>query len=409
MKYNISVYDVIIIGAGASGLFAGVQSSDKLKTLIIEHKSKPGLKLLMSGAGRCNITNSKPIREFLPHYGDKQRFISPALLEFTNQDLLQLLHKNSIPTVVDKNGKVFPASQSASDVLALFIDLCRKNNVQIRYNEIINSIEKIGNQFHIKTNNSEFISTNLVIATGGKSYPSTGSTGDGYTIAKNFGHTIINPKPALAPIFINNFRFSELSGIALEDRKIDLYRAGRKIQSHCGDILFTHRGLSGPGILDFSRVFELNDTLHINLSNYDFNELNAKLIDSQNYEGALQIKTILKRFNLPERLIQIILINSGINPEQKIAEINKKSRLELLNNLTAYQFKIDQIGGFNIAMTTEGGINLKEINPKNMMSKLVPNLYFIGEVLDISAHTGGYSLQAAFSTANLAMKHIKNI
>lgn len=409
MKYNVSIYDVIIIGAGASGLFAGVQSSDKLKTLIIEHKSKPGLKLLMSGAGRCNITNSKPIKDFLPHYGDKQRFITPALLEFTNQDLLQLLHQNSIPTVVDKNGKVFPTSQSASDVLTLFINLCRKNNVQIRYNEIITSVEKIDNQFHIKTDNSEFISSNLIIATGGKSYPSTGSTGDGYTIAKNFGHTVINPKPALTPIFINNFSFSEISGISLDDRQIDLYRDGRKIKSHCGDVLFTHRGLSGPGILDFSRYFELNDILKINLSNSNIEDLNAKLIDSQNNEGALQIKTVLKRLNLPERLLQIILTMSGINPDQKIAEINKKSRQELLKNLTACEFKIEKIGGFNIAMTTEGGINLKEINPKNMMSRLVPNLYFIGEILDISADTGGYSLQAAFSTANLVMKYIKNL
>ena len=256
---NISVYDVIIIGAGASGLFAGINSQDKLNTLIIEHKTKPGLKLLMSGAGRCNITNSKPIKDFLPHYGDKQRFISPALMEFTNQDLLQLLNKNNIPTVIDKNGKVFPASQSANDVLNLFLHLCRKNNVQIKYDEIITSIENIDNQFSIKTNNSEYVCTNLIIATGGKSYPTTGSTGDGYSIAKNFGHTIINPKPALTPVFINNFSFNELSGISLDDRQIDLYRDGRKIKSHIGDILFTHRGLSGPGILDFSRYFELSD------------------------------------------------------------------------------------------------------------------------------------------------------
>lgn len=387
------------MGAGAAGLFAAIQLDERLNVLILEKKSKPGMKLLMSGAGRCNITNSKPIREFLEHYNDKKRFIQHAIHKYSNTDLIQLLNTNRINTTIDKNGKVFPASQSAKDVLNLFLYLCKKNRVEIKYSSPIINADKQDEIFTLRTEQAEYKCKHLIIASGGRSYPTTGSTGDGYSIAKSFGHNIITPKPALTPVFCNNFKFAAISGISLAERNIELYRNNKKIHTHRGDILFTHKGLSGPGILDFSRYFEIGDVLKINLIDIHADELNSSLIEFAASNGAMQIKTALKRWNLPENLILILLEVAGIIPDKKIAEISKADRIRIVNLLTACPFSIDRIGGYNIAMTTAGGIDTQEINPKTLMSNLIPNLFCIGEVLDIDADTGGYSLQAAFSTA----------
>ena len=396
------------MGAGAAGLFAAIQLDERLNVLILEKKSKPGMKLLMSGAGRCNITNSKPIREFLEHYNDKKRFIQHAIHKYTNTDLIKLLNTNRINTTIDKNGKVFPASQSAKDVLNLFLYLCKRNKVEIKYSSPIINTDKQEELFTVRTEQAEYKCKHLIIASGGRSYPTTGSTGDGYSIANSFGHNIIPPKPALTPVFIEKFKFASISGISLNDRTIDLYRNNKKIHSHIGDILFTHKGLSGPGILDFSRYFEIGDQLRINLIDIKSEECNAELIELAQSQGAIQIKTALKRWNLPENLILILLEEAGIIPDKKISEISKAARIRIVNLLTACPFSIDRIGGYNIAMTTAGGIDTKEINPKTLMSNLIPNLFCIGEVLDIDADTGGYSLQAAFSTAYSAVTYINS-
>ncbi len=396
------------MGAGAAGLFAGIQLDERLNVLILEKKTKPGMKLLMSGAGRCNITNSKPIREFLEHYNNKKRFIQHSIYKYSNTDLIQLLNTNRINTTIDKNGKVFPTSQSAKDVLNLFLYLCKKNRVEIKYSSPIINAEKQNEIFTVRTEQAEYKCKNLIIASGGRSYPTTGSTGDGYSIAKSFGHNIITPKPALTPVFVNNFKFAAITGISLTNRTIELHRNNKRINSHIGDILFTHKGLSGPGILDFSRWFDVGDQLKINLIEIKTEELNTVLIELAQSQGAIQIKTALKRWNLPENLILILLEEAGIMPEKKIAEISKADRIRIVNLLTACPFTIDRIGGYNIAMTTAGGIDTLEINPKTLMSKLIPNLFCIGEVLDIDADTGGYSLQAAFSTAYSAATYINS-
>lgn len=396
------------MGAGAAGLFAAIQLDERLNVLLLEKKSKPGMKLLMSGAGRCNITNSKPIREFFEHYNDKKRFIQHAIHKYTNTDLIKLLNTNRINTTIDKNGKVFPASQSAKDVLNLFLYLCLKNRVEIKYSSPIINADMQDELFSVRTEHAEYKCKHLIIASGGRSYPTTGSTGDGYSIAKSFGHNIITPKPALTPVFVNDFKFAPISGISLTERTIELYRNDKRINTHIGDILFTHKGLSGPGILDFSRWFEVGDQLRINLIDIKSEELNTALIELAQSQGAIQIKTALKRWNLPENLILILLELAGIIPDKKIAEISKSDRNKIVNLLTVCPFSIDRIGGYNIAMTTTGGIDTQEINPKTMMSKLIPNLFCIGEVLDIDADTGGYSLQAAFSTAYSAAIYINS-
>ena len=264
---NHNEYDIIIIGAGPAGLFAAINCDETKNILILEKNESPGKKLLMSGSGKCNITNSGNIEDFFVHYGDNGRFLQTALMEFTNSDLIEFLAKRGLEVFTDDNGKVFPVSENAGDVLAILLNECRKKNIKISTNAAVLNIEKNDDKFKILSKNNEYTCKKLIIATGGKSYPLSGSTGDGYNFANQLGHTIIPPKPALTPVYIKDYKLSFLSGVSLINKEINLYRNNKKLKSHRGDIGFTHTGLSGPGILDFSRFIEPEDLLRINLIN----------------------------------------------------------------------------------------------------------------------------------------------
>jgi predicted Rossmann fold flavoprotein len=277
------------------------------------------------------------------------------------------------------------------------INVCNKNRVEINCYQQIEEIKKTESGFEVKAGSGVFISRFLVITTGGMSYPVTGSTGDGYHFAKLLGHSIVPPKPSLSPVFIRDYTMASISGVSVQNKMVYLYRGDKKIMEHSGDIGFTHKGLSGPGILDFSRNILSNDILKVNFIELKSDDFRNELIKVSEKEGKTAIQTYLKKFDLPRSLVLLILKSINIEPETRLAEITKIQRNQLVAAFCEFPFTVEKVGGFNMAMVTAGGVNLEEVNPKTMESKLVPGLYFAGEVLDIDGDTGGYNLQAAFS------------
>lgn len=400
----MSVVDLIIIGGGPAGLFAACQLNIDKKLIILEKNESAGKKLLLSGNGHCNLTHDGPFADFFNHYGTNGNFLKTALYEFSNADLRAFFAERGLPTIVDKKGKVFPASEQARDVLNLLLKICQKNMIDIRTHEAAITVTKDGEYFKVSTDQATYVSPRLLITTGGKSYPSTGSSGDGYRFAAALGHTIIPPRPALVPVIIHDYPFAGLVGNSLADREIALYRGNRKLKVHRGDIGFTPTGLTGPGILDFSRDIKADDWLKINLINLPPEVLKAELLTLTEREGELSVKKYLKRYELPEQLVRIILEQLGLDGVTQLAHLSRELRNKLSERLCAYPLLVENLGDFNLAMATCGGVALNEVSPKTMASQRVAGLFFAGEILDIDGDTGGYNLQAAFATGYLAAR-----
>ncbi len=405
MNQVLKSADLLIIGAGPAGLFAALHCSNR-NVIVLEKNETPGKKLLISGTGRCNLTHDCRLSDFFDHYGENHRFLKNALHAFTNRDLIDFFNSNGLDTVTDKNGKVFPASQKAEDVLKVLLTACNRKNIELKFYQAVQKVEKTPDGFSVETDNSIFTSKTIVITTGGMSYAATGSTGDGYHLAKQLGHSVVPPKPSLSPVFIRDYSMGSLSGVSVQNKVMYLYRANKKIAEHRGDIGFTHKGLSGPGILDFSRHILSNDTLKVNFIGLNPDEFRDELIRLGEKEGKVAVQTYLKKFDLPRSLVMHILDSLLIQPETRLAEITKSQRNQLVHAFCGFPFVVEKVGGFNMAMVTAGGVSLAEVNPKTMESRLVPDLYFAGEVLDIDGDTGGYNLQAAFSTGFLAAKSL---
>ena len=402
---NPDTVDVLIIGAGPAGLFAASQCKS-LDVLVLEKNNSTGKKLLISGTGRCNITHDCATSEFYAHYGQNHRFLKPALNAFSNRDLIAFLNLHGLNTVTDKNGKVFPETQRAEDVLKVLIDACKQNRVDIKCDEAVHSVQRSSIGFTVSTSKGEYHSRFLIITTGGMSYPATGSTGDGYRFAKQLGHAIVPPKPSLSPVIVKDYSMASLAGVALPDRQLSLYRGMKKIGSHEGDIGFTHKGLTGPGILDFSRMIQSGDVLKINFLGIPTDEFRNSLIGFAATDGKTAIQTLLKKMELPRSLVQLVLHSVQVSPDLRLGEITKPIRNLLVAAFCEHEYVVERVAGFNMAMVTAGGVDLEEVNAKTLESKLVEGLFFAGEVLDIDGDTGGYNLQAAFSTAFLAAKCI---
>jgi predicted Rossmann fold flavoprotein len=320
--------------------------------------------------------------------------------------LIDFFEDCGLKLTVDKNGKLFPASGKAQDILNILLDKCRKQGHKLLLNQPVIEISMHQDHFRVKTKSGDYLSCKLLIATGGMSYPSTGSSGDGYRFAQFFGHTIINPKPALTPIFIRNFQCNDLAGVSIKNCLIDLYRENKKVADHVGDIVFTHKGLSGPGILDFSRQMIENDWIYLNFCHTSQEEFTQKFLNEVQLNGKTTIRLFLGKFNIPQAVLRKILEILNIEPAEKIGNINKMQRSDIRRYFCACPFEIEKLGGFQVAMATCGGISMDEINPKSMESRLHPGLYLAGEVIDIDGDTGGYNLQFAFSSGFLAAKSI---
>ncbi|HNX24214.1 MAG TPA: aminoacetone oxidase family FAD-binding enzyme, partial [Spirochaetota bacterium] len=327
-------YDIIITGTGPAGLFCAINCADNpaAKILVLEKNSSPGKKFLLSGTGQCNITHTGNVSDFTRHYGNGGDFVKPALSAFTPAAMINFLHGNDIPTVEKENGKIFPESMRAIDILSMLIELCENKGVDFRYESPVDETVYENGEFTVTIDNVEkekFHAPVLVIATGGESYPATGSTGDGFKFAGSLGHKIVATAPSLAPVHIRNFLFAELSGISFKNRKVSLFNNGKKTYSSAGDILFTHKGLSGPAILDMSRYAGKGDIIEISLAGKTSEEMNADFIAESRAQGKKSIKNFLKSYDIPERLIIMILAQEGIDPLKNVSEINKTERVKL--------------------------------------------------------------------------------
>jgi predicted Rossmann fold flavoprotein len=399
--------DLIIAGAGPAGLFAAIQAAENninKNILILEKNHSAGKKLLISGSGQCNLTHAGDISNFFDHYGNNFNFLLGPLYTFDNKMLMNFFKHRGIKFRKARGGKIFPASNKATDILDVLLKECNKKNIKIKYNTAVKNVsynENL-NHFEIKTTNRNYLSSYFLLATGGKSFPKTGSTGAGFKIAADLGHQIIDPRPALAPVIIKNYQFKSLSGISLRNKKISLYRNNNLLRSWKDDLLLTHRGLSGPGIINYSRYIKSGDIIKIKLLNYNKEELEKNLIKKIEREGKLNLLNLLINYPLAQRLIEKILKMSEIDGSINAAHLNKKERKEIIEHFSSLEFEVKELAGFHQSMVTKGGIDLKEINPQNMESRIINNFFAAGEVLNIDGDTGGYNLQAAFSTAYLA-------
>ena len=402
-------YDVVVIGAGPAGLFCAIHAvCSKNRVLLLEKNSDPGKKLLLSGSGQCNITHEGEIRDFLARYGNHGKFLKPALFAFTNADLISFFNERWLSTVTEKDGKIFPKTRKSDDVLATLLVECRKRGVILQCGDAVTGISWTSDGFEITTIGKVYRTTVIVIATGGASYTGSGSTGDGYRFAASMGQPVAEIGPALTPLHIRNFPFATLSGISFQQMHFSVWRAKKKIADYTGDVLFTHLGLSGPGILDASREIRTDDEIRLSfvgtLKREEFaTDLRRRIQESRDR----QIGTILAAYPIPERLNRKLLALSGIPEDLKGNHFSAEQRSQLITNCTEFPLTVTAPGGFSVAMVTRGGIALENVNPKTMESTIIPNLYFAGEVLDIDGDTGGYNLQAAFSTGFLAGQNIR--
>jgi predicted Rossmann fold flavoprotein len=402
-------YDVIITGAGPAGLFCAVNATaPDTSVLILEKNRHPGEKFLLSGSGQCNVTHNGDIREFVTRYGRNGPFLRPALMAFSNRRLAAFFADCGLPLETDENGKVFPATRKAFDLLGVLLRESKRRGVRISCGDPVVSVQRAGEQFAVRTVSGIYRSTFLVIATGGLSYPKTGSTGDGYRFAQGMGHTITETGPALAPVTIQNYPFPDLAGLSFQGTDLSVMRDGRKVAGRRGDVLLTHTGLSGPAILDASRMIHPGDMVTVSFAGGTSPEIFGKTFTRKAGEnGHLPVRTLLAGLSIPERLAKRIAGIAGIDDTLTCAHLTAGKRRTLVRLCTAFPFEVEFTGGYSVAMATRGGVCLEEVDKKTMESMLVKNLYFCGEVLDIDGDTGGYNLQAAFSTGMLAAQSIR--
>ena len=404
-------YDVIVIGAGPAGLLAsGVAASEGKQVLLLDKNSIVGRKLRITGKGRCNITNISEDSLFFENIPVNSKFLYSAFRNFDNYNLIDFFENLGLKTVVERGGRVFPESQKAVDVaLALkkFID----NNKVIFKNEKVISLNCENEAFKtVKTTEGFYSAEKVIIATGGMSYPLTGSTGDGYKFAKKCGHSVTELTPSLVPIEIKENFCKQLQGLSLKNVSIRLLSGNKEIYTDFGEMLFTHFGVSGPVILSASSHIRKNGNYKIIIDlkpSLTEEVLDRRLLRDFNNNINKNFSNSLDDL-MPKALIPVVINLCGIDPYKKINSITKEERGILVHTLKNIELTVTSLRPIEEAIITSGGINVKEINPSTMESKLVKGLYFCGEVIDVDGYTGGYNLQIAFSTGYLAGKSCLN-
>lgn len=407
---------VVIIGGGAAGLMAAVIAGrEGAQVTLLEKMNYLGKKMGITGKGRCNVTNAAPMSEFIKNTPGNGKFLYGAYERFSNQDLLQLLNEAGLETKVERGGRVFPASDSALDVRNTFMKLLKSYGVDVHLDEGAQEIiVEDGQVAAVKTKNEIYPADAVLIATGGKSYPATGSTGDGYNLANKLGHKVTDIRPSLVPIVTEEVWVKDLMGLSLRNVELSVV-AKNKVQAKMfGEMMFTHFGITGPIVLSLSHtVGKLMRKKNIGTIGLDINlkpALSVEKLDKRiqkDFElySKKQLINGLKDL-LPQRLIPLVIQLAGLDPHKPINQISKAERDSLVYIIQHLPLTVKGLRPVEEAIVTAGGLSLKEFNPKTMESKLVPGLYGAGEVLDIDAFTGGYNLQAAFSTGYVAAMHM---
>ena len=397
---------IIVIGAGAAGLMAAGQAAARgARVTVLEKNDQPGKKLLITGKGRCNITNTEEMPDFIKYIPGNGQFLYSALARFNNRELVDFFNGLGLETKVERGGRVFPVSDRAGDVVKALVGFCRTQGVEFEYSASVTDIKAPdGHVTSVKLKDGrEFVCDAAILATGGASYPGTGSTGDGYRMAEKLGHVIVTPKPALVPLETAEEWVQELQGLSLKNVEATAFNGGKKVGSEFGEMLFTHFGISGPIILTLSRkVTQFLDKgegvqIKINLKP----ALTPEQLDARIQRDFISFAN--KQFSnslhelLPKSLIPVMIKLSGIPGDKPVHQVAREERQKLAELLQGLVVTVTGTRPLREAIVTAGGVSVKEINPQTMESKLVQGLYFAGELVDVDAYTGGFNLQAAFS------------
>lgn len=402
---------VIVIGAGPAGIMAAITAAENHKVLLIDGNEKIAKKLFITGKGRCNITNAKDIGDFFDYIPGNPHFLYSALYSFTNNDVIEMIENEGTKLKVERGGRVFPESDKSSDIIKALSKKLSKAKVDIRLNSKVTDVFFENDIIKsVEINGSERISADyFIIATGGASYPLTGSRGEGQVLAEKMGHKIIDLKPSLVPVELNEDWFKELMGLTLKNIKLDILDSKNKVKySNQGEMKFTSYGISGPIVLSGSRFIDYKDTYSISIDlkpSLDEKELDLRI--QKDFK-----KYINKDFRnslddlLPQKMIPLIIKLSMIDPYKKVNEITKIERKNLVNAIKNIKGKIKGLRPLAEAIVTSGGVSTLEIDPSTMKSKIINNLSFAGEVIDVDAFTGGYNVQIALSTGYLAGKYL---
>ena len=401
-------YDVIVVGGGAAGLLcAGTAAARGRKVLVLEKMERPARKILVTGKGRCNLTNNCTPEELRAAVKANPRFLYSAFSVFSAQDTMNLFEQLGVPLKTERGGRVFPVSDKAMDIADALVRYAKKSGAEIKREEITALWIKEGSLHGVIAGKERYAADNVVLATGGKSYPGTGSTGDGYRFAAEAGHEIISPRPSLIPIETNESWCADAMGLSLKNITLTVLQQGKKkpVFSSMGELLFTHFGVSGPLVLsasahmtakpgDYKLLIDLKPALAEN-------ELDARILrDFEQYKNKY-FRNALDDL-LPRALIPVIIANSGIAPEAKVHQITRAERQALITAIKALTLTPKSFRPIEEAVVTAGGVKTLQVDPKTMQSKLMQGLFFAGELLDVDAYTGGYNLQIAFSTGYVA-------
>lgn len=399
--------DVIIIGGGAAGAMAGVHSARfGNRVIIFEPNGKIGKKLFITGKGRCNVTNNCSNDELIRNIPRNPRFLYSAFSQYSTEDVMNFFEWAGVPLKTERGNRVFPVSDKSADIIAALERELKATDVKIIPERVKSLIIENGVCCGVRTESGEYRSRSVLIATGGKSYPQTGSTGDGYTFAKSAGHTVTKLEPSLIPLVCNEKYCADMMGLSLKNVTLSLYDGEKKIFSELGEMLFTHFGVSGPLVLSASSHIEKMQpdrySLKIDLKpGLTHQQLDARLQRDFGENINRIFGNSLSKL-LPTKLIPVAVRLSGIEGERRINQVTREERVGFGKLLKAFPLTVKGFRPIEEAIITSGGVDVKEINPKTMESKLVKSLYFAGEVIDVDGYTGGFNLQIAFSTAYCA-------
>ncbi len=403
-------YDVAVVGAGAAGMLAAARAGERgLHVVLLEKNHKAGVKILMSGGTRCNLTQATDRRGIVEAFGPQGNFLHSALAALGPDELVALFKAEGVPTKVEPTGKVFPVSNRALDVRDALLRLVRRAGVELRLGDGVTQLATSETGFAIQTERRELSAEKVILTSGGQSYPGCGTTGDGYAWAKQLGHKIVPPRPSLVPLVSSVRWIRELRGVTIADVRVQIWEgeSAKPVAERRGSFLFTHFGISGPVIMDVSRAVTARPDADDWRAVCDFlpghsrEQLLEVFAQGASSDGKRNVRAVIGQW-LPQRLAETLTIEAGLQTDQRLAELSKASRRRLVDALKAHPIPIQGSLGFKKAEVTAGGIDLSEIDSRTMQSKLVPGLYVAGEILDLDGPIGGYNFQAAFSTGWLA-------